>query len=217
MLAKSVVIASLASLACAESTVTSMLIYFADNQALDASIVGNDATATTYSINCPPGTDGSDCGMGPGLYATIAGDTTTFAMDDEDYFHMTIKCTNSGSNALCTESAGGPQANFPGKSTSTIPLDEQMPVTITAGKVTSVDGASATSTSTSDSSESTSSESSSTDSASGSASQTASASKTSDASQTGADPTETGAAVKIGGLANVVVGGVAVAVMGAVL
>ncbi|KAL5362681.1 hypothetical protein BJX96DRAFT_154397 [Aspergillus floccosus] len=63
--------------------VTTMLIYGADPQPLAASVVGNDATATTYSINCPPGTDGSDCGMGPGL-TLIAGPKTTYKMDEGD-------------------------------------------------------------------------------------------------------------------------------------
>lgn len=46
-----------------------------------------DATATTYSINCPPGTDSSDCGMGPGL-TLIAGPKTTMILDapDEDLY-----------------------------------------------------------------------------------------------------------------------------------
>lgn len=45
--------------------------------------VMQDATATTYSINCPPGTDSSDCGMGPGL-TLIAGPKTTMILDAPD-------------------------------------------------------------------------------------------------------------------------------------
>lgn len=71
-----------AGMASAQNTVTSMLIYGADPQPLVASVVGSDATATTYSINCPPGTDSTDCGMGPGL-TLVAGPTTTVLKMDE--------------------------------------------------------------------------------------------------------------------------------------
>jgi hypothetical protein len=71
-----------AGLVSAQNTVTSMLIYGADPQPLVASVIGSDATATTYSINCAPGTDGSDCGMGPGL-TVVAGPTTTVLKIDE--------------------------------------------------------------------------------------------------------------------------------------
>ncbi|KAF7168846.1 hypothetical protein CNMCM5623_001788 [Aspergillus felis] len=125
-----------AGLVSAQTTVTSMLIYGADPQPLVASIVGSDATATTYSINCPPGTDSSDCGMGPGL-TVVAGPTTTVLKMDEpsEDFHWTVRCSVGGTTtAVCTETASGTGANFPGVSSSTFSNDlPLMAVTITAG------------------------------------------------------------------------------------
>ncbi|GIK04370.1 hypothetical protein Aspvir_008451 [Aspergillus viridinutans] len=127
-----------AGLVSAQNTVTSMLIYGADPQPLVASIVGSDATATTYSINCPPGTDSSDCGMGPGL-TVVAGPTTTVLKMDEPEEDL---CSVGGTTtAACTETASGTGANFPDVSSSTFSNDlPLMAVTITAGAA----GASAT-------------------------------------------------------------------------
>nr|XP_001399150.2 GPI anchored protein [Aspergillus niger CBS 513.88] len=124
-----------AGLVSAKATVTSMFIYDTDPQPLAASIIGNDATATTYSINCPPGTDSSDCGMGPGL-TLIAGPKTTMILDAPDLdFYYTCVCSVDGTtHAVCTETASGSGANFPGTSSSTLDGDlDLMPVTITAG------------------------------------------------------------------------------------
>ncbi|GFF74930.1 hypothetical protein IFM61392_02656 [Aspergillus lentulus] len=125
-----------AGLVSAQNTVTSMLIYGADPQPLVASIVGSDATATTYSINCPPGTDSSDCGMGPGLTLVAGPTTTVLKMDEpEEDFHWTVSCSVGGTTtAVCTETASGAAANFPGVSSSTFSNDlPLMAVTITAG------------------------------------------------------------------------------------
>ncbi|KAH1608782.1 hypothetical protein KXX44_006600 [Aspergillus fumigatus] len=125
-----------AGMASAQNTVTSMLIYGADPQPLVASVVGSDATATTYSINCPPGTDSTDCGMGPGL-TLVAGPTTTVLKMDEpqEDFHWTVSCSVGGTTTgVCIETASGTAANFPGVSSSTFSNDlPLMAVTITAG------------------------------------------------------------------------------------
>ncbi|KAL6231210.1 hypothetical protein BDW75DRAFT_50160 [Aspergillus navahoensis] len=199
---------ALASVAIAESTVTSMYIFGADEQPLAASIMGNDASATTYSINCPPGTDGNDCGMGPGMTVIAAGEATTYIMNDGDDFQYTAECSVGKSAATCTLSAGGADANFPGVETTTAEVS-YMPVTITAGSVASAGASSTASTSTGSS---TSAETTAAGSASASqASETASRT----AEETGADPSETGAAVRVTGVVGLVVGGAAVALMGA--
>ncbi|GFN16520.1 putative GPI anchored protein [Aspergillus tubingensis] len=129
-----------AGLVSAKATVTSMFIFDTDPQPLAASIIGNDATATTYSINCPPGTDSSDCGMGPGL-TLIAGPKTTMIMDspDDDFYYTCVCSVDGTTHAVCTETASGSGANFPGTSSTTLDGDlDLMPVTITAGSVTSV-------------------------------------------------------------------------------
>lgn len=49
-----------------------------------------DASATTYSINCPPGTDSNDCGMGSGMTVIAADETTTYIMNDGDNLYDLI-------------------------------------------------------------------------------------------------------------------------------
>ncbi|KAL4742683.1 hypothetical protein BDV11DRAFT_6768 [Aspergillus similis] len=217
----SALLPAMASLAIAESTVTSMYIFGADRQPLAASIMGNDASATTYSINCPPGTDSNDCGMGPGMTVIAADETTTYMMDDGDNFQFTAECSVGKSIATCTTSAGGPDANFPGVETTTEEVS-YMPVTVTAGSVTSTGASTASSTSTSGSTSSSStgtgtgSSASEEATAAGSASATrASETASQTAEETAAQPSETGAAVKVTGVVGLVVGGAAVALMGA--
>ncbi|KAL4975288.1 hypothetical protein BDW66DRAFT_152103 [Aspergillus desertorum] len=214
----SLLVPALASLAVAESTVTSMYIFGADRQPLAASIMGNDAAATTYSINCPPGTDSSDCGMGPGMTVVAAGSATTYIMNDGDDFQYTAECSVESSAATCTASAGGADANFPGVETTTDEVN-YMPVTVTAGSLTSAGASSAASASTSSSTGtgSLASEATAAGLASSTrASETASATASPTAEETGAEPSETGAAVRVGGgVVGLVVGGAAVALMGA--
>lgn len=134
--------------------------------------------------------------------------------------HLSVKCTISNSRAVCTESAGGPDANFPGVETATDKVT-LFPVTVTAGSVTSAGhlttltgtvGASSTSTSSGAEAEETGDASAS---ASEGSSSGAAASETGDAD----GPTETGAASRaIGmGMGMSAFGVVGVVVMGAVL
>ncbi|KAL2802752.1 hypothetical protein BJX63DRAFT_414019 [Aspergillus granulosus] len=212
MMFKSLLIPALASVAYAESTVTSMFIFGADPQPLAASIVGNDQTATTYSINCPPGTDGNDCGMGPGMTLVAGKDVTSWIFDDGPAFQYTAECTVKNSKATCTESAGGSEANFPGVSTTTTTVD-LMPVTITAGSITDADSESTTISSTATSAAAVPT------SAAAQASETPTASESESASETPSeteeDATPTGAAVNVVGAAGLMVGGVAIALIGA--
>ncbi|KAL4959997.1 putative GPI anchored protein [Aspergillus stella-maris] len=216
MMYKSLLFPALASLACAESTVTSMFMYGADTQPLAASIVGNDATATTYSINCPPGTDGSDCGMGPGLTLIAASPSTTYIMEDKPEFYWTVRCSVGDSTAVCTDTAGGPEANFPGTSTATTDVS-LMPVTITAGSITSASDSEPTSTSASESSSSSSSESDEATSTSSASESSETPSGTTSQTETGSESDPTGAAAKVNGVVGMVVGGAAVAFMGAAI
>ncbi|KAL3473007.1 hypothetical protein BJX99DRAFT_234559 [Aspergillus californicus] len=207
----------LASLAYAGSTVTSMFIFGADEQPLAASIIGNDATATTYSINCTPGTPGDECGMGPGMTLIAGADTTRFIFDDGEAFQYTAACSVKNSRAVCTESAGGSEANFPGVSTTTTDV-ELMAVTVTAGEVTDAETTASTTGSASSASAgahatSTSAAASETASETGSESDSASES----GSETGSGATPTGAAAQVTGAVGVVVGGALVAFMGALL
>ncbi|KAL4790668.1 hypothetical protein BDV19DRAFT_371858 [Aspergillus venezuelensis] len=216
MMYKSILLPALASLAYAESTVTSMFMYGADTQPLAASIVGNDATATTYSINCPPGTDGSDCGMGPGLTLIAANPSTTYIMNDKPEFYWTVRCSVGDSTAVCTDTAGGPDANFPGTSTTTTDVG-LMPVTITAGSITSASDSEPTSTSASDSSSSTADDGGEATPTSSPSESSQTPSETASQTETGSESDPTGAATKVNGIVGMVVGGAAVAFLGAAI
>jgi hypothetical protein len=68
---------------------TSLWIPRADPQSLVGSIIGSDANAKTYAIQCAPGTDGSDCGIAGGIYLTEGSATAGFAITlagDSDLF-----------------------------------------------------------------------------------------------------------------------------------
>ncbi|KAE8156393.1 hypothetical protein BDV40DRAFT_281336 [Aspergillus tamarii] len=210
---------AMAGLISASSSVTSMFLLGFDPQSLEASIVGNDATATTYSINCAPSptasaTDDDDddyeCGLGPGITLTDASPTTIIELNAGPDFAYTVNCSVAGTtSAACTAIADGPEANFPGTVISTIQQSEMsfLPVTITAGSVTSVAAtASATTTAESGSKGTT------------SASQTASKSSTSSSgSSSSSSAVSTGGMPQITGDAGMLFGGAVVALAAAVL
>ncbi|KAJ5908753.1 hypothetical protein N7495_001435 [Penicillium taxi] len=136
MILKTLAILATLGLATAQTSVVSLFIYDIDPQPLVASIIAEGSGTTTFSINCPPGTDGSDCGMGPGLYYTLGPSTIEMSMSEpQEGFWDHIGCTSSGTTAICTEIASGTGANFPGTSTTAIPKGEAtlFPVTVTAG------------------------------------------------------------------------------------
>lgn len=61
-MARSLLFAALAGAVVAQTTVD-LLLPIADPQPLEGSIVGSDASLTTYIISCPTGTPAEDCGM----------------------------------------------------------------------------------------------------------------------------------------------------------
>ncbi|KAB8258528.1 hypothetical protein BDV32DRAFT_68996 [Aspergillus pseudonomiae] len=216
---------AMAGLISASSSVTSMFLLGLDPQSLEASIVGNDATATTYSVSCAPPTPtasddyGYDCGLGPGLTVTDASPTIIYELNEKPEFYMTVECSVAGTtSAVCTETAGGPEANFPGTTISTLQQSEMafVPVTITAGSVTSVAvTASATTTSTAESgSQGTTSAA---QTSSKSSSSKSSSSSSSSGSSSSSSAVSTGGMPQITGDASMLFGGAVVALAAAVL
>lgn len=123
---------------CAAQSTTSLLIPDVDPQPLIASIVGSDTTATTYAIECVPGTDSNNCGI-PGVFTLTAGPSTAaytlllgYVIGTSSVMALTgyVDCALTGRSAVCTESFGGEEANFPGITTITTVLTP-VPVTIT--------------------------------------------------------------------------------------
>ncbi|KAJ5102486.1 hypothetical protein N7532_003015 [Penicillium argentinense] len=125
-----------AALAAAESSVVSLFIPDVEGTALVASVVAQSAGMTTYSINCPSGTDSSDCGVAPGLTLTSGSKTVEWSMSEPGEFFGRIVCEMGGTTtATCTETDSGSGANFPGTHTMTFASSDisSLPVTITAG------------------------------------------------------------------------------------
>lgn len=136
----------LAGLSSAQTTTISLYIPGADTQPLIGSIVGSDSAATTYALQCVAGTDASDCGF-PGVFTLTEGPATAAYTMSEAGSDGTLAltgymdCSLAGTvSAVCAESFGGTEANFPGTSTETFTGTDYsfMPVTITgAAAVTS--------------------------------------------------------------------------------
>jgi len=123
--------------ALAQSSVTSLFLPDADQQALVASVVGSHASTITYAINCPAGTDSNDCGYPSPFTMTFGPSFYEAQTTDAPAFSYSVHCDLDGvTAATCTESAGGSEANFPGVSTETLTGTDAgayLAVTITAG------------------------------------------------------------------------------------
>ncbi|OBT56182.1 hypothetical protein VE04_04065 [Pseudogymnoascus sp. 24MN13] len=176
----SVSLVGLASGTVSAAQTVTLYVPGTDEQSLVASIVGSDATATTYAISCDPGASAQDCGI-EGTITLTEGPTTAkytiapvidpngqTALYDPlphnhepltaaplpltltltpiySHRHTTnirsagqVDCSLAGTtSAVCVESFGGSEANFPGVSTETYTGTDPlyMPVTIIAGAV----------------------------------------------------------------------------------
>ncbi|KAJ5532969.1 hypothetical protein N7513_000684 [Penicillium frequentans] len=200
-------------LAAAQSSVVSLFIPFADPQPLVASIMGESAGTTTYSINCPAGTDGSDCGMGPGLYMTAGPTTMRYSMSEpaEDFYDSILCSLGGTTTAACTEIASGTGANFPGTETGTFAKTDitMLAVTVTAGPT-------ATSASTTtDAKHTSSADKTGTTEAAGTTGSGSSTSGAASTSQTSA--TSTGGLSRVTGNPGIALGGAAIALVAAAL
>ncbi|KAJ5413932.1 hypothetical protein N7509_000559 [Penicillium cosmopolitanum] len=152
MAIKSLLLLATAALATAEFSVVSMFIPDVEGTALVASVIAQTAGTTTYSINCPPGTDSSDCGVSPGLFLTSGPKKVEYSISEGDFYGRMICSLGGTTTAVCTDINSGAGANFPGTHTTTLASSDitSLPVTITAGATTGA--ASDTSASTTESS-----------------------------------------------------------------
>ncbi|KAL2287020.1 hypothetical protein FJTKL_06045 [Diaporthe vaccinii] len=135
--------------AMAQSTsVTSMFLYGYEGENIVASVISAAPDATSYYVNCAPGTDGSDCGFGPGVTFVDGGSSVGLHVTDGDAFTMDAECRITSDSADCTQTVAGPEANSPGIMISAFSgiSDTFLPVTITAGleKITAAETATAT-------------------------------------------------------------------------
>lgn len=135
-MASTLALAAFLGLATAQTTTLSVPFYGFDTQAIDASIVAANPSATTMQLACPGGTDQNDCGLFP--YMTLVYGPSTYHLDmavgDASAFTGTMDCSR-GATVICTEFATGSEANFPGSSTTTYEGEDfaTLPVAVTAG------------------------------------------------------------------------------------
>jgi hypothetical protein len=103
-----------------------------DDASFAASVVSVNSAATTIALACPS----SECGLFP--QHTLVFGTSTYNVDMSDPntdFTATQDCVIAASSAVCKETAGGSEANFPGSSTVTYEASEieSLIVTVTKG------------------------------------------------------------------------------------
>lgn len=133
------IFAALAAFAIAQDRTVQLLLLDTDPQALVASVITANPTMTEYLVGCPTGTNQNDCGYNPPLTVKHAGSVYGASISAADeQFTYSWECTayTSGeTSAVCTTSAGGAQANFPGAGTTTLMGSDVgfYPVTVTSG------------------------------------------------------------------------------------
>ncbi|PVH73639.1 hypothetical protein DL98DRAFT_538129 [Cadophora sp. DSE1049] len=135
-----IVTLTLASLSLAQTSTVNLYIPGADTQSLIGGVVGTASSLTTYALQCV--TPGEECGFRGQFTITENAATAKYTMPAENgedgvlAFTGRIDCSlDSTVSAVCIESFGGSEANFPGESTETYTgTDFQyMPVFLTAG------------------------------------------------------------------------------------
>ncbi|KAI1855613.1 hypothetical protein JX265_006016 [Neoarthrinium moseri] len=135
------------------TSITKILLLDTDSdQTLVADVLAADPTATTFLLNCPPGTDSNDCGtynesviVGPWAKPTPPPDATTgiydvdISMPDESWsFHIHCDMSLTVPVQCTTTNLGGNDDGHP-TATFTVASDDMsmgwgyIPVTITAG------------------------------------------------------------------------------------
>lgn len=78
-------ISALAGSALAQSTtVVTILMPQVDQQTIHASVVSAGPTATAYLLECPPGADSLDCGIGTNFRVTEGPSTLEYHMTGGD-------------------------------------------------------------------------------------------------------------------------------------
>jgi len=136
MFRAAITVAFLGASAYAQTRVVPLLLLDTDPQALVASVISANPSTTEYLVGCPTGVDSNDCGYNPPETIKHAGSVFAGSLTaPEEQFTMSWECTVQASDAVCTTSAGGAQANFPGTGTTTLAgvQASYVSVTVTAG------------------------------------------------------------------------------------
>ncbi|TID14224.1 GPI anchored protein [Venturia nashicola] len=203
MLFFTTIILSLIPLTAAQSTSTvNLFLLNTDPQQLVASVITANPTTTQYLLTCPSSVDSNDCGYRPGVTVGVRSGSIYGASITNTDFTLSYECTvyTSGtSSAVCTESMGGSEANFPGVESATLNGTDIafFPATVTAGldKLTGTASGSGTKATSTGTAKTSGSSSGSLVALSGTASETGSASRT---TASGATATSSSGAGKVG-------------------
>ncbi|OBT86325.1 hypothetical protein VE02_07427 [Pseudogymnoascus sp. 03VT05] len=132
---------ALATVSAAQKATVTLFVPDTEEEPLVASIIGSDATATTYAISCDPAASAQDCGVEGTITLTEGPTTAKYTIapvidpNGQTAFAGHYDCSLAGTtSAVCVESNGGSEANFPGVSTETYTGTDQpyIPITITA-------------------------------------------------------------------------------------
>jgi hypothetical protein len=139
MLRKIPVLALFGAVASAQTSTVSLFLMDTDPQTLVASVISANPSTTKYLVGCPTSIAAKECGYNPPETIKHAGSVYGASLTAaKEQFTMSYECTvytTSGTSAVCTTSAGGKQANFPGKGTTTVAGSDVafIPVTVTSG------------------------------------------------------------------------------------
>ncbi|KAL5351995.1 hypothetical protein ACLOAV_003859 [Pseudogymnoascus australis] len=132
---------ALTTLSAAQKATVTLFVPGTEDDSLVASVIGSDATLTTYAITCDTDNDIKACGVDRTITLTEGPTTAKYTIapvvdpNGETAFAGKFECSLAGTtSAVCTESHGGSEANFPGVSTETYIGTDQpyIPITITA-------------------------------------------------------------------------------------
>ncbi|KAL2846915.1 hypothetical protein BJY01DRAFT_213168 [Aspergillus pseudoustus] len=190
-------VSALAGVTVAEEVVSLLLFGVERDAEYEASVIDSDATATTYSIDCPASTT-CDLPSRAGITAEVV-DSSTYAWWIRNY-GTTWACTASATDdAACHRTISGEDQGI------TASFTNYLSVTVT--DATGTPSATSTSTSTSTSASATEE----------SSSSSGTPTPTTEAGEEDESETSTGGVPKMTGAAGLVFGGAAVALMGAVL
>lgn len=126
------ILSTMLSVAMAQRTLTVPNVG-GDANSIAASVVTANNDATTLALACLPS---DDCGLFPAQTLVVGPSTYNVDMSDPNTdFTATQDCVIAASSAVCKETAGGSEANFPGSSTETYEGTDvgSLTVTVTAG------------------------------------------------------------------------------------
>jgi hypothetical protein len=130
---------AMATTTLAQASTTLNLFLLADNQTILGSVVNVAPTATTLFLQCPSGTDSSDCGIPSGLTVTENQSGITFTMSDPS-LSQEATCKLEGTTAAdCTVSISSSDTDGQTSTAMEMHFDGSsysqgfIPVTITAG------------------------------------------------------------------------------------